>query len=361
LRAITREIDTVARLGADEFAIIQPFVVAPDSARAFAERIVSVLAEPFDIDGTPVSVDVCIGIASHPSDATHGEALLSCAELALERAKRAAADGICFFEPETDSRLRARRLLDEDLRRALARREMEVVYQPVFGGEPLVVVGYEALLRWHHPVRGLVPPAEFIPLAESSGEIGALGQWVLETACREAVRWDAPYRVSVNLSPAQFAERDLPGRVARVLSQSGLPPQRLEIEVTEGLLIEDTDRALAILLALKAQGVRIALDDFGTGYASLSYLRRFPFDRIKIDRSFIAELGVDPGADAIVRSIMALTRSLQLDVTAEGVETETQLALLRAQRCGQLQGFLLGRPVSAGEIQKLPRQGLRTA
>ena len=305
-----RDSDTVARLGGDEFAVVQPLGGTPREAWAMAQRLLAALDEPFLVDGQMIDIGISIGIALHPGDGGAAETLIKNAEAALHRAKHDGPGGICFFEPQMNLHLQARRALEHDLRHALVRHELVLNYQPLFDSRSLRVVGYEALLRWRHPTRGTVPPAEFIPLAEDCGLIGAIGKWVLRTACAEATRWPQPLRLAVNLSPLQFRERDLPSAVAAILAETGLPASRLELEVTEGVLIDDAARTLDILRGLKAQGIRIALDDFGTGYSSLSYLRRFPFDKLKIDRSFVRELGEDREADAIISSILALCRSL---------------------------------------------------
>jgi EAL domain-containing protein (putative c-di-GMP-specific phosphodiesterase class I) len=276
--------------------------------------------------------------------------LMQNADLALYRAKQDGGGAFRFFKPEMDWKLQQRRALERDLREAVARGEMEVHYQPLFASDTLDLVGYEALLRWTHPQRGAVSPDQFIPVAEECGAIGPLGRWVLDMACAEAASWPTPLRIAVNLSPVQFRQTDLAGMVATILHKHQLDPARLELEITEGVLIDDGERALAVLRRLKALGVRIALDDFGTGYSSLSYLRRFPFDKIKIDKSFIHGLGEDHDAEAIVSSIIAMSHSLRLDVTAEGVETEGQLLRLRSEHCSQVQGFLLGRPHAADRL-----------
>ena len=344
LAAAVREMDTPARVGGDEFAVVQPLAAQPDAAATLAERLVAELGRPYEIDGQTVSVGASIGIALHPRDGLTPEELGQSADLALYRAKQDGR-GVCrFFEPDMDRKLRERRALELDLRDAVARDEMALHYQPLLDAETMEIVGYEALLRWTHPARGAVSPTEFIPVAEECGLIGAIGRWVLDHACAEAASWPAALRIAVNLSPVQFRQADLAGMVAAILHRHGLDPSRLELEITEGVLIDDGDRALAILRRLKTLGVRIALDDFGTGYSSLSYLRRFPFDKIKIDKSFVQGLGEDEDAEAIVRSIIAMGRSLRLEVTAEGVETEDQLSRLQAERCSQVQGFLLGRP-----------------
>jgi diguanylate cyclase len=351
LRALTRAGDTIARLGGDEFVVVQPFDGDNQRVHALAQRLVRLLAEPYVIEGKEAEISASIGVAIYPTDAADGETLLRHADLALYRAKQEGRSVYRFFEPAMDTRLRARRAMEHDLRHALAHDELFLQYQPVFASDPLAIVGYEALLRWHHPHRGNVPPSEFIPIAEDCSVILPIGAWVLETACAEAAAWRDPLTIAVNLSPAQFRNQDLPEQIAQILARTGLAPHRLELEVTEGVLMDDTARAAAALAALKAQGIRIALDDFGTGYSSLSYLRRFPFARLKIDRAFIAELGTDADADAIVHCIMAMARSLRLAVTAEGVETELQLTLLRKMPCSHLQGYLLGRPASAGDLQ----------
>ncbi len=345
IRIACRETETVARLGGDEFIVLQPFAGTAASVQPLAERLVDALAQPYPIDGFLVEATASIGIALYPADASNAAMLLKHADLALYRAKQEGRRAFRFFESAMDSKLRERRSFEQDLRQALLQDEMHLHYQPVFEGSHLALTGYEALLRWAHPSRGDVSPAEFIPVAEESGAILQIGQWVLETACAEAASWPSNLSIAVNLSPVQFASQDLPAQVARILARTGLDPERLELEVTEGVLIDDTDRAMAVLGALKAQGVRIALDDFGTGYSSLSYLRRFPFDRVKIDRSFISDLGVDPNADAIVRCILVMSATLGLNVTAEGIETAEQMTLLRSLNCGHLQGYLLGRPI----------------
>ncbi len=347
------EADTVARLGGDEFAIVQCFAEQPCAAAALAERLVRLLAEPFNIAGQSVCLGASIGIALYPTDAGAPEVLLRNADLALYRAKHDGRGVFRFFEQDMDRLLQRRRTMEQELRRALLQGEFRLHYQPLLDSVTLDIEGFEALVRWEHPERGRISPAEFIPVAEASGLIVALGQWVLETACAEAASWDRPHRVAVNLSPAQFKQRDLANCVRQTLMRTGLDSSRLELEITEGILIDDADRALSMLRELKVLGVRIALDDFGTGYSSLSYLRRFPFDKLKIDASFIRGLGDGGEADAIVRAIVALGRSLGLHITAEGVETADQLNRLREHQCDQVQGFLLGRPMPACDIARL--------
>ncbi len=350
LSAELREMDTVARLGGDEFAVVQPFADHPQAAAALARRLVDRLGAPFELDGHQVMIGTSIGIALYPEDGRTTELLLKHADLALFRAKQEGRGTFCFFEPDMDERLQRRRLLEQDLRVAIDRGHFEIHYQKMCASGSLAVLGYEALLRWRHPARGNVPPAEFIPIAEETGLIMPLGRWVLETACREAASWAAPLLVSVNISPAQFAQPDLPNMVGDILRETGLAADRLELEITEGILINNTERALAVLGSFKELGVRVTLDDFGTGYSSLGYLRRFPFDAIKIDRSFVHGLGMDHELGKIVQSILALCGSLGLQVTAEGVETDRQLEALRGFGCGVVQGFLLGRPVAAVQL-----------
>ena len=353
LTRVLRADDTVARLGGDEFAIIQVGVSHPDGPAILAERLVKELAQPFDLGGHQTVVGTSIGIALFPSDGASGDELVRAADTALYRAKESGRGTFRFFEAEMDLRLQERRLLERDLRHAIAAGELQLHYQPLADCDAMKVLGFEALVRWPHPERGSVSPVEFIPLAEESGLIMPLGQWVLKTACSEAMTWPEDKIIAVNLSPVQFRHADLAKTVLDILAETGLKPERLELEITEGVLIEDADRTLATLKALKAAGVRISLDDFGTGYSSLSYLQRFPFDKIKIDRSFIWEMEANDGSMAIVRAVIALGRSLQLKVTAEGVETQQQLDLLRAQECDQAQGYLLGKPMAREDVATL--------
>ncbi|HVJ34579.1 MAG TPA: EAL domain-containing protein [Terriglobia bacterium] len=341
--------DTVARLSGDEFAIIQVGVAHPDGPAILADRLVKVLAQPFDIGGHQVMISTSLGIALYPGDGEDDEELLRAADTALYRAKAGGRGVYRFFEAEMDVRLQERRWLERELRQAVANQQLDLHYQPLVDCQSVKVLGFEALVRWNHAERGCIPPAHFIPLAEESGLILPLGRWVLRRACRDAMSWPADTIVAVNLSPAQFRQNDIVREVLSVLEETGLPPQRLELEITEGVLIDDTERVLATLSALKAAGLRLSLDDFGTGYSSLSYLQRFPFDKIKIDRSFISELEGSSDSMAIVRAVIALGRSLRITVTAEGVETPQQLALLRAEQCDQAQGFLIGHPQSNEE------------
>ena len=346
LEVTLRDSDTLARLGGDEFVIIQPLMQQPHEAAALSVRVLKALATPFDIAGQTAEVNVSVGIAVYPQDGDTAAELLHNADTALSRAKAEGDGTFLFFEAAMDRQIQERRHLEIDLRQAVQRGELELHYQPLFDThETTTVVGFEALVRWHHPSRGMISPADFIPLAEECGLIGQIGRFVLERACTEAASWPSQHRVAVNLSPAQFRQADLPQMVASILEATGLPPQRLELEITEGVLIDNADRAVELLNQLKRLGLNISLDDFGTGYSSLSYLRRFPFDKIKIDQSFIGSLHQDHEAVAIVEAIVSLGRNLHLSITAEGVETEAQLQALRRLDCNQVQGFLLGRPM----------------
>jgi diguanylate cyclase (GGDEF)-like protein/PAS domain S-box-containing protein len=336
--------DTVARLSGDEFAIIQVGVAHPDGPAILADRLVKVLAEPFEVAGHLITVSISIGISLFPGDGEDDEELLRAADTALYRAKAAGRGTFRFFEAEMDVRLQERRRLERDLRQALANNQLDLHYQPLVDCDGVKVLGFEALARWTHPERGIISPADFIPLAEESGLIMPLGNWVLRRACRDAMTWPDNTIVAVNLSPVQFRQSNVVSEILGVLAETGLPPHRLELEITEGVLIDDPERVLAILSDLKAAGVRLSLDDFGTGYSSLSYLQRFPFDKMKIDRSFIWEMEKNPDSMAIVRAVIALGRSLRITVTAEGVETAQQLMMLRAEQCDQAQGFLIGKP-----------------
>jgi diguanylate cyclase (GGDEF)-like protein/PAS domain S-box-containing protein len=331
----------LARLGGDEFALVANGAAA--AAAALAERLLNGVAEECDIEGHRLRTTLSIGIAIRPSDGTDVTTLLANADAALRRAKADGRGTIRFFHAATDQQLREQRALQHELRSALDNGELAMHYQPQAstGG---TVTGFEALIRWHHPSRGLVPPGIFIPLAEESGFIIQLGEWILREVCREAASWPKPLQVAINLSPVQFRHGDLPGLVHSVLLESGLSPDRLELEITEGVLIGDYSRATASLRRLKALGVRIAMDDFGTGYSSLSYLHAFPFDKIKIDRAFVSGIDRNSQAAAIIRAVIGLARGLNLPVVAEGVETEEQLAFLSDEACDEVQGYLIGRP-----------------
>ena len=333
----------VARIGGDEFMILMPDNARREDVLTLAERLVEVIRKELEVDDYLSQVGVSVGIAVYPDDGVDPATLLANADSALYRAKREGRARVCFFESETDQELRDRRLLQHDLRQALEQNQFLVYFQPQarMDGE---VIGFEALLRWNHPTRGFVPPDQFIPLAEENGLIIQIGEWVLREACREAASWPRPLQVAVNLSPVQFQAGDLERSIHQVLLETGLTPTRLEVEITEGVLIGDFTRALNLLRRLKARGIRIAMDDFGTGYSSLSYLQSFPFDKIKIDRSFISNLEATPQSAEIVRAVLSLAHALNIPVIAEGVETEAQRAFLAHEACEQMQGYLVGRP-----------------
>jgi diguanylate cyclase (GGDEF)-like protein/PAS domain S-box-containing protein len=346
LTAVVRESDTLARLGGDEFAIVQTGLPQPQHAAGFAERLVRAVAEPFEYEGEAMVIGLSIGIALFPADGGDAEALLKNADTALYRAKTDGRGVYRMFEPEMDAKLQVRRMLEYDLRQALAQHQLEVHYQPQAELSARQITGFEALVRWRHPRRGMIAPEAFIPLAEETGLIVPLGEWVLHTACAAAARWPADLRVGVNLSPVQFTRCDLPKLIGEALRTHRLAPERLELEITEGVLIKDVEQALATLRQLKALGVRIAMDDFGTGYSSLSYLQRFPFDKIKIDRSFIEAMQDTTESVAIVRAVTGLGKGLKIPVIAEGVETVEQMDLLRREHCNEIQGYLIGEPIA---------------
>jgi diguanylate cyclase (GGDEF)-like protein len=346
--------DTVARLGGDEFAIVQLCGnCEPTAVAALASQIVEIVAAPYDIDGHHLVIGVSIGIAMAPDDGDNPDELLKRADLALYRAKADGRGTYRFFEAGMDARAQARRLMELDLRAALRREEFEVYYQPIFDLASDETAAFEALARWNHPERGLIQPGQFIPIAEETGLIVQLGDWVLRRACREAAGWSKPASVAVNLSPVQFRNPNLAASVKSALVESGLPPHRLELEITESVLLQNSESTRAVLLELREHGVKISLDDFGTGYSSLSYLRSFPFDKIKIDRSFVSELASSDDSMAIIRAVTGLGKSLGMVTTAEGVETAEQLALLRREGCTQAQGYLFSKPRPAPEVERL--------
>ena len=361
LRAQVRAGDRVARLASDEFALLLAGAATPDAVTTLADRVIAALAEPFVLGRASVSSGCSVGAAMFGVDAATPDEVLHKADLALQRAKAAGRGAFHFYDAALDRRLDERRQLVRDLRAALEAAQagtgdgqLALYYQPLLAADGRTVEGYEALLRWRHPVRGPIPPVDFIPLAEDSGLIVPLGRWVLQTACAAAARWPAGLTVAVNLSPAQFGAaggQGLDEQVREVLAETRLPGPRLEVEITESLLLTHTDDVTATLRALDALGVKIAMDDFGTGYSSLSYLWRFPFHKVKIDRAFTLHLVEDPKVQLIVRSIVSLARSLGLRVNAEGVETDEQLKLLQELGCDELQGFLLGRPAP---LEQLP-------
>lgn len=348
-----RGANLAARLGGDEFAVILAADVSPNEASACATLLIDMLKAPYDLDDQEMVIGASIGIALSPGDGTTPEELMRNADMALYRAKSDGGGVHHFFEREMDLQAQKRRGMELDLRRAFANDEFELHYQPLVSIASDRISGFESLLRWRHPDKGMISPVEFIPVAEDIGLITQLGEWVLREACAEAVKWPADVKVAVNLSPAQFRSRNLVQVVISALAQSGLSPRRLELEITESIFLAETDANLAILHQLRELGVGISMDDFGTGYSSLSYLRSFPFDKIKIDRSFVKDLAQRPDCGAIVRAISGLGRSLNITTTAEGVETEDQLDWLRAEGCNEVQGFLFSAARPAAEIAKL--------
>jgi diguanylate cyclase (GGDEF)-like protein len=355
LRESLRETDTVARLGGDEFAVVQSAIDSPLDATALASGLIELMRAPFEIDGHQVVIGVSIGIAFAPQDGLDADHLLKCADLALYRAKVDGRGVYRLFQAEMDAAMQARRVLEMDLRQAPLTGQLELFYQPLIDVRTRRATGCEALLRWRHPVKGLVPPDRFIPLAEETGMIIPIGAWVLRQACASAAGWPDEMKVAVNLSAVQFKSSDLVGAVVDALRLSGLPANRLELEITETVMLRDTDATLAILHQLRDLGIHIAMDDFGTGYSSLSYLRRFPFDRIKIDQSFVRELGKQDDCIAIVRAVTTLGRDLGIAITAEGVETPRQRDTLERAGCTELQGYLFSRPVPAAELIEVLR------
>jgi diguanylate cyclase (GGDEF)-like protein/PAS domain S-box-containing protein len=357
LREVARRLEStcqgafLARVGGDEFTIITPMAQQPQAAESLAERIHAAFESDITIDSHQMRVGITVGVAVYPQDGADAATLVSNANAALFRAKSEARGSIRFFEIDMDKQLREKRALQQDLRKAVEQNELVLHYMPQarIDGQ---ITGFEALARWHHPRHGLVPPDVFIPLAEESGIIGALGEWVLRAACVEAVSWPNKLHIAVNLSPVQFQHGDLPSLVHQILIDTGLPPERLELEITEGVLIGDFTRAVAMLRRLKNMGVRVAMDDFGTGYSSLSYLQSFPFDKIKIDRAFVANLGHSQQSATIIRAVIALSRGLDVPVVAEGVETEEQLKFLAAEGCDAIQGYLVGRPMPIEDYAK---------
>ena len=353
LREAVRDSDTIARLGGDEFAIIQLDVTDVSETRVVARRIVQSICDPFTLEGHEVSVGASIGIAMAPGDGLNPIQLMKCADLALYRSKQEGRGTYRFFEPSMDAAARTRSLLEADLRCAMTLGQLELHYQPLVSSHDRSLRGFEALLRWRHPTRGFVMPGDFISVAEEIGLIADIGAWVLRQACAEAASWPDHLRVAVNLSTRQFRGQTLVSTVAEVLQRSALAPARLELEITESVPLRQDQATLSILQDLHALGARIALDDFGTGYSSLSYLRSFPFDTIKIDRSFVSDLETRDESIAIIRGIIGLATSLRMSVTAEGVETERQFEFLAAAGCTDIQGYLISIPVPAGELPAL--------
>ncbi|MDR3539015.1 MAG: EAL domain-containing protein [Acetobacteraceae bacterium] len=362
LLAEVRETDTVARLGGDEFAIVQSGVQQPGDSTVLATRLIDALSAPYALDGHRLTIGTSIGIAIAPNDGEDPDMLLKNADMALYRAKSDGRGRYCFFTRELDALMQARRTLEADLQNALEAGEFQLFYQPLMNLKTRSVTGFEALVRWLRPEHGLIQPIDFVPFAEEIGFIVPLGKWVLQRACADAATWPGDIKVAVNVSVIQFGSRTLVDDVAAALQESGLSPSRLELEITETVMVDDTDTVLLTLHRLRDLGVGIAMDDFGTGYSSLSYLRRFPFSKVKIDRSFIEGLGKGADCDAIVTAVIQLCRTLGMIALAEGVETEEQLAMLRAGKCSEAQGYLFSRPRPAAEVEALwQRLGLHPA
>ena len=343
----------VSRLGGDEFAIILAGRLEADRPRGVAQAILDAVARPVEAAGHQIATGFSIGIALSPADGTDPDQLLKNADLALYRAKKDGHGVFRFFEEALDIAARKRRQMELDLREALMTGQFRLNFQPIYDLKADRIGGFESLLRWHHPTRGEVSPVEFIPVAEDTGLIVGIGEWVLHEACRHAVDWPDHVRVAINVSPLQFRSQGFAAIVMQALARTGLPPRRLEIEITESVFLDGEDHVLGLLHQLRAIGVRVALDDFGTGYSSLSYLRSFPFDKIKIDRSFVTHVAADASSAAIVRAIVDLAAALHMEITAEGVEDADQLGCLRGQGCDSIQGFLLSRPVEYDAIARL--------
>jgi diguanylate cyclase (GGDEF)-like protein len=352
LSTLVRETDIVARMGGDEFAIVQASIDQPADAAVLARRVIDVVRQPYEIDGQHVVIGASIGIAVGPTDGLSTDQLVRNADLALYRAKGDGRGAFCFFEPGMDAQIQERRALENDMRKALVAGQFELFYQPIVNLQTNKVSGVEALLRWRHPERGLISPGQFIPLAEEIGFIVALGEWVIRQACVTAARWPEDVKIAVNLSPAQFRSPGLVQTVVNALAASGLPPRRLELEITETTLLQDSEATFSTLFQLRELGVGIAMDDFGTGYSSLSYLQGFPFDRIKIDRSFVKDISEGVGSLNIVRAMAALAKGLGMETTAEGVETQVQRDMVASEGCTEMQGFLFSRPLPVHEIER---------
>jgi diguanylate cyclase (GGDEF)-like protein len=353
LKATVRERDTIARMGGDEFAIVQRFIQHPMEAATLASRVIEAVNEPYEIGGQTVIIGASVGIAVGPTDGADPDKLVRNADLALYRAKGAGRGAFHFFEPGMDVQMQARRTLENDMRAALPDGQFELHYQPVLNVARNEIVSFEALIRWRHPERGVISPAEFVPLAEETGFIVPLGEWVIRQACATAAAWPGEVGVAVNLSPAQFRSQGLVQVVVNALATSGLAPHRLELEITETILLQNTEATIAMLHQLRNLGVRIAMDDFGTGYSSLSYLRSFPFDKIKIDRSFVKDITASSGSLNIVRAVAAMAKGLGMESTAEGVETQEQLDAIKSEGCTEMQGFLFSKPVPEHQIDLL--------
>jgi diguanylate cyclase (GGDEF)-like protein len=353
LRALVRDTDTIARMGGDEFVIVQAPITDPAEATSLAQRVIASISAPFEIDGHQAVIGASVGIAVGPGDGLRPDRLLRNADLALYRAKGDGRGTFRFFEPAMDLQMQTRRIMERDLRKALPAGEFELYYQPVVNLASSEISGFEALIRWNHPEQGVISPASFIPLAEEIGFIVPIGEWVIRQACATAARWPGDLHVAVNISAAQFRSPGLMQVIVGALAASGLQPTRLEIEITETVLLHNKDATLAVLHQLRALGIRIAMDDFGTGYSSLTYLQCFPFDKIKIDRSFVKDITESTGSLNIVRAVAALANGMGMTATAEGVETREQLDRITSEGCTEMQGFLFSKPLPAHEIERL--------
>ncbi len=352
LRGLVGDVDTIARMGGDEFVIVQAAIADPADATALAQGVIDALTEPYDIDGQQAVIGVSIGISVGPGDGSNPDKLLRNADLALYRAKSDGRGTFRFFEPVMDLQMQTRRIMEQDLRKALPAGEFELHYQPVVNLASKEISGFEALIRWHHPSKGMISPADFIPLAEEIGFIVPMGEWVIRQACATAAQWPDDLHVAVNISAIQFRSPGLMQVIVSALAASGLAPTRLEIEITESVLLHNKEATLAVLHQLRALGIRIAMDDFGTGYSSLTYLQSFPFDKIKIDRSFVKNITENSSSLNIVRAVAALANGMGMTATAEGVETAEQLHSIASEGCTEMQGFLFSRPLPAAEIER---------
>jgi len=353
LCGLVRDTDTIARMGGDEFVIVQAPIVDPADATSLAQRVIKLLSEPYDIDGHQAVIGASVGISVGPGDGTSPDKLLRNADLALYRAKGDGRGTFRFFEPVMDLQMQTRRVMEQDLRKALPAGEFELHYQPVVNLASKEISGFEALIRWNHPTKGMISPASFIPLAEEIGFIVPIGEWVIKQACATAAQWPDNLHIAVNISAVQFRNPGLMQVITGALAASGLNPARLEIEITETVLLHNKEATLAVLHQLRALGIRIAMDDFGTGYSSLTYLQSFPFDKIKIDRSFVKDITENSGSLNIVRAVAALANGMGMTATAEGVETNEQLDRIVSEGCTEMQGFLFSRPLPAREIERL--------
>ncbi len=353
LRYVLREGDLVARLGGDEFILIVSGISTQEEVERLCERLITGIEQPFEIDNHSIFIGASIGVAMAPADASQAEELLRYADIALYEAKEAGRNTWCFYASDMNERVIERRQLENDLRQALKNDELRLLLQPRYSVSSQRIVAAEALVRWQHPQRGLLSPDTFVGIAETTGLIVPLSSWVLRNACMEAMSWGEALIVSVNLSPVEFQRGHLVARVQSALEESGLPPGRLELELTESVMLEDAPGALVLMHELKRIGVRLSMDDFGTGYSSLSYLRKFPFDGLKIDRSFMADLGGSEDSQAIIKAIIGLGRALSLTVTAEGVESQAQLDVLRQYDCEEVQGYFLDRPMTPAALRLL--------